>query len=732
MKTTQENRNISMMGAGETQNFTIDATPEMFKLLADSMYQNKPLAVLREIGANAFDAHVSAKCSDKPFDVSLPTRLKPELSIRDYGEGLSHEDVIHLYTAFGRSMKNKDNTMVGGFGIGSKSPLAYTTSFTVVSRYGKEKRMYTVFLSDKHIPTITHLHTEKTDDATGLEIIIPIEKDDVKTFVDTARKVFLHYTVKPNFIGLDKTLVDPEVLYSNSKLDFCIYKFDNTFSHTFDKVATVLMGTVAYKLDFKSIQDAITDDEATHAIHTMLHSCLVIKFPIGSLSIAASREALSYDKPTIQKIVERLHAIRKGVIKSVQDDINACKTKWEAAAKVEEAHNLFFRWSGNTFSWKGEKLSRWLEVDTTETTSSTQHHRYVMALSGETVLRLKESQLIKKPIHFTRYISLTPKSTAAIIFYDKPVQHVKARVKTLIAEKDFNPKHTILFINKYETKDIDVIKEMLGNVPEDILYNISEIEPDDEFKPVRASTKGQKRAPVFLEKLSKSGCVESVDVDVLNTKKAVYIIKRGGRYIFNDSEYSPYHLPKIKETLTTAGINLDFYIVPASRMRKHIKDNWLKVEDVLSNKQKTLSKATQKALHLRNLLDSYVPPKNVGKIHSVFKAIKTNSSMVNLGTNTQMLMTKMAPFLDIPDKKVRPDMQADMLKAVNVRHTLACLGISLKIDSEVKAVKLTDIIKLDEKCVDNYPLLRYIDIRWNLNQDIVDQIEEYIKLVNSK
>jgi len=79
-------------------------------ILRDRLYTNKVLAVLREYGSNAWDAHREAGKEGLPIKVSLPTEIEPALIIRDWGPGLSEEDVFEVYVKYGASTKRGSNT----------------------------------------------------------------------------------------------------------------------------------------------------------------------------------------------------------------------------------------------------------------------------------------------------------------------------------------------------------------------------------------------------------------------------------------------------------------------------------------------------------------------------------------------------------------------------------------------------------------------------------------------
>ena len=70
---------------------------------------------------------------DTPFEVHLPTILEPYFSVRDYGTGLTDQEIESIYTTYFESTKTNSNEYIGALGLGSKSPFSYTDNFTVTS-----------------------------------------------------------------------------------------------------------------------------------------------------------------------------------------------------------------------------------------------------------------------------------------------------------------------------------------------------------------------------------------------------------------------------------------------------------------------------------------------------------------------------------------------------------------------------------------------------------------------
>ena len=113
MKLHAGTHNVEKSGNFEESKFSIEASSKAFFILSDGLYSNKILAVVRELSTNAYDSHVEANKADVPFDVHLPTPLKPVFFIRDYGTSMNHDNCMQLYTTYFRSTRNNSNDAVG-------------------------------------------------------------------------------------------------------------------------------------------------------------------------------------------------------------------------------------------------------------------------------------------------------------------------------------------------------------------------------------------------------------------------------------------------------------------------------------------------------------------------------------------------------------------------------------------------------------------------------------------
>ena len=84
----------------EVGEFRIRNSAKAFNILSSGLYANKVRAIIRELSCNAVDSHVAAGKHNTTFDVHLPNSIEPYFSIRDYGTGLSHDQVTNIYNTY--------------------------------------------------------------------------------------------------------------------------------------------------------------------------------------------------------------------------------------------------------------------------------------------------------------------------------------------------------------------------------------------------------------------------------------------------------------------------------------------------------------------------------------------------------------------------------------------------------------------------------------------------------
>ena len=344
MKLQQNTNTVVRSGSFEESNYTIEASAKAFSILSDGLYANKVKAVVRELSTNAYDAHIDAGCPDRPFDVHLPNRMELHFSIRDYGTGLSHEDCMNLYTTYFGSNKTDSNDAVGCLGLGSKSPFAYTDSFTVISCHNGTKRVYNAYKNEHDQPVFAMLDELETDESNGMEVIFPVKDDDRHDFESEAQDVYRHFKVKPNVSGNDIVFEDVEYIIEG---DYWGVQKRHGY-------AVAIMGQVEYPID---------EDQFDGTIYDILTSSVNIHFKIGELDITPSREALSYNQYTKDALTVKVESMLAEIKEVLSTSFDACESLWDARVKyceLSDHGNLLNRLTGvfdkAELTWKDKPL----------------------------------------------------------------------------------------------------------------------------------------------------------------------------------------------------------------------------------------------------------------------------------------------------------------------------------------------------------------------------------------
>lgn len=302
MQLNHENREVTSKGVTTKSSFGISRanTAHIMTILRDTLYSDKVLAVLREYGTNAWDAHAMSGQGTRPIEVTLPTMTEPELRIRDYGNGLSAQEVLEVYTQYGESTKRDTDDAVGFMGVGSKSGFAYTDTFTVTSWHGGKKRVFVAVLDPTNVGEMCLLHEETLPDdqpETGIEIQIAVAPKDIFEFVTKAQKLYAYFNPRPTLIN---GTYPPDTLW----------RVDNVHGKAAQSPTpnqwVAVMGGVPYALDTTAVKSPLAQaglDGVMANLSGQLH------FAIGEVRISASREQLKYTDTTKDKIAAKFRAL---------------------------------------------------------------------------------------------------------------------------------------------------------------------------------------------------------------------------------------------------------------------------------------------------------------------------------------------------------------------------------------------------------------------------------------
>lgn len=310
--------NISDVGK-----FTIKESAKAFRILSSALYANKIRAIVRELTCNARDSHVEAG-NKEPYSVHLPTTYEPTFSVEDFGVGLSHDQVMRLYSTYFDSTKTNSNDFVGALGLGSKSPFSYTDNFVVVATKDGERNTYSAFINDEGVPSIARLASEKTDAPNGVKVQLAVKSSDFHLFRDELWDVATWYDMLPkvNLGSISSIELKPFNPFGSKKFK-SVAKVPSAWStYGFRTASRVLMGGVVYPIEastdaFSAFKDGL------------LKEGLIFEANIGDVDIQPSREGLTYTQRTIDWILKNLNTLQRDLQDFLREETKECKTLWD-------------------------------------------------------------------------------------------------------------------------------------------------------------------------------------------------------------------------------------------------------------------------------------------------------------------------------------------------------------------------------------------------------------------
>ena len=542
-----DKRPVEVSHTGERAAFGIEAGPKAFFLLSNGLYSRKIEAVVREISTNASDAHVEAGCPDRPFDVHFPVTLNKNFIVRDYGPGLSHEAAMHTYTTFFLSTKNDNNDTNGCLGLGCKSPFAYKDMFTVVSYFEGMKRTYTAF-QDTNGPQFILVDETESYEESGLEVIVPVDSWDYRSFEEAAYTIYKNFDLKPNFINYqpDFSNYTPTISGDN----WGIYE---------DEENCVVMGQVAYPIDSSQLSSFDGVREFLDSING-----LRLEVPIGSIDFNPSRENLSYVDETKIVLSDAIIGIIDDVGKEIEKKISNEPTLFKAR-KAYLAMDNFMMSHCNSILWNGEKLfdnvaAEMIEVD-----------------KDEPILYFTKDYYKKQP-----YKQSDPEiffKNPIFIHKDIDVAHMP-RVKELINCHQRQYKSCNIYI--YTGKDISKFQKILGGAEKSDIISLSSLP-----KPAYNSNTGG-GIPCMMYDEDQGTFVESkMSVKYEN---AIYLVETRRNFYLKDSDWGRHYglraMSSLLNKLIDMGCELNgtiYTVKPGMVTGKDLKNrkNWKSLKEAL-------------------------------------------------------------------------------------------------------------------------------------------------------
>ena len=336
----------------ETYEVTIgqEESSIILAFLRDNIYSDPIKASVKETLSNSVDVHVEYKV-DRPIEITTPNSFNPNLTIRDFGPGLSKEFMKTKYVRAGCSTKRNNNLTMGGWGIGRLAPLSYTDvyyvdSFTSSSE-GNIKSSYAVNVYDEagqKKVSLFCLNEELTNEPTGLKVTIPVKIKDKGLFEVTVNEHCSYLHKQPPFINNVPAKTCEKLLEGK---DGSWYTVKNS---GFKGHITFLIGGMPNEISnmeeyTTGIFNRYTYSSSSSDYTYLKYLDLVINIPIGSVTQTASKD-IQKGNLTNKTLTELCNKAHNEIIQVYQEKLDQCSS-------LDEACNLIYNFSKrNSLKWK--------------------------------------------------------------------------------------------------------------------------------------------------------------------------------------------------------------------------------------------------------------------------------------------------------------------------------------------------------------------------------------------
>lgn len=326
------------------------------------LYSNPVMAAFREYCANASDAHKDSR-QKKAFEITFPYRFegKPNLRIRDFGKGMTEEQITKIYSQYGATTKANNNAQVGGFGLGSKSGLAVSNHLYVNTIANGVLIKAKVLKNKDNESVIRILSRENTTAPSGTEILLPLTVPQLSELQSKAEEELVGY--KPSQVKLngdnitysvhDKKLFVPVTVGSNviAYITRNDTKTSNSYglpSHAenlFKANYSVIMGGVYYP----SLPSHGSVDPNDYAFITLIGELnlrfkntpkVILNIPVGSVDLPPHRDSIIDTAKTWDSLKGLFSNLHLGLRASTESYLNALSMK-EASFAVASMRALF-------------------------------------------------------------------------------------------------------------------------------------------------------------------------------------------------------------------------------------------------------------------------------------------------------------------------------------------------------------------------------------------------------
>lgn len=413
---------------GETGQFTVDEN-SLAKIMSvlTNLYSDPEGAVVREYLTNALDAQIEAQESDpgyvwRPIEVTTPSRWSKEYKVRDFGPGMTVDDIKEVYSKYGKSTKESSNAVTGMLGLGSKCALTYTGQFTIVGYKNGVMTKAIVSKDENDIPIFMIVDTSSTTEPNGVEISVPVR--DVNSFAEKTQK-FLRWW-KPGQVIVDgkEPASHGHKLVNSTPMEFTIngtkvtapvevyliekegYRYEQPQSY-------IVMGNVPYQVDAEYVDEGLRN----------AYLGFVAYVPMGAVDFPPSREKLFYNNRTKQAV----RTVSTGLFELILDE------KLREVTDAPDHKTAYAKWARLPQHFANTSKAKTLTYKGLAFITKTQHDHMVLDWDWQGHGQIAERQWINMNSIMQGALIVTGVTQGA-----KPTSYFKKKVKHYMSENSID------------------------------------------------------------------------------------------------------------------------------------------------------------------------------------------------------------------------------------------------------------------------------------------------------
>ena len=291
----------------------LESANVLMQMLSKNLYSDAVGSCIREICSNSLDS-VRRSGNNTPVIVNFERNSggNYEFSVEDMGTGLDHNDVINIISKYGKSTKRETNNEIGLWGLGFKSPLAYSSSFNFICRKDGIERKYMMYEGEDE-NTIDLLFEAPTKEPNGVKVIVAVNYYDKTQFINKIKEQLAYF---------ENVYFNVSDGYNKIENNFTIHRGEY-FQYSelcTDNNMHLCLDNVYYPLDFTKL------------------GIDIIKFPVGlrfsltdGIFPVPSREAIRMTKEAKEIILNRIQQVADFFVEKYNSTIE----------EVEDVHIIY-------------------------------------------------------------------------------------------------------------------------------------------------------------------------------------------------------------------------------------------------------------------------------------------------------------------------------------------------------------------------------------------------------